>query len=804
MLFSIQIKLVGLAFFCALFAASNTRAQETQARSKNGAPVQTIRGVVIDEQTRAPLAGASVVLMDTSRQLGAIVAEDGSFSIANVPVGRRALLVRYIGYEDRALNNLLVTSGKELYLEIEMTETLLETEEVVVTAQSDKFEANNELAMVSAVKFDAEMAARYAGSLNDPARMAGNFAGVASAGDTENNIVIRGNSPAGLLWRFEGLDIPNPNHFGQAGASGGPISILNNNVLGSSDFYTGAFAAQYGNATSGAFDLSMRNGNAVKRETMFQIGFNGVELMTEGPISKKNGSSYLISYRYSSLAFFDFIGLQFGDLNGVPEFQDLSVKINLPTKNLGTFSIFGMGGINNIDILESELDDEDFYDPDFALNLEDVRFRGGMGVAGVSHTIATGTKGYFKTVVGASTEYRTLDFDTLNLEKAAFSTYDQETRNNKLMAHSQYNYKFSKKHFLRVGGMYDHFLVSVVDSTYLAETDQFRTLRDFDDNTGLARAYAQHQFRLNRQWTFTGGFNFMYFDLTGQTVAEPRAGAQWRPFAKHSFSLAYGMHNQLQPMEVYFHTAPDGNQYNRDLDFTRSQHWALGYNWLMNTNLKLKAEAYYQQLDRTPVNPYASSFSLINNASLLNTEEDLNQLVSEGEGRNYGLELTLERLYANNYYFLITTSLFDSRYKASDGEWRNTDYNLGFVVNALAGAEKPLSKDNKHVLFGDLRLTTTGGQRYSPINETASIERNETVFVEEEAFSLQGDPYFRADVKIGYRTNWKKISQEFSFLVQNVSNTDNLFLRRYDPRTQQIVERYQLGLFPVVQYRIDF
>jgi hypothetical protein len=174
-------------------------------------------------------------------------------------------------------------------------------DDVTVRPDIRKDQAINEMAVVSARSFTIDETERYAGSLGDPSRMAANFAGVTSVSDQRNDIVIRGNSPLGLLWRLEGLEIPNPNHFGSIGTTGGPISMLNINHLTNSDFYTGAFPAEYGNALAGAFDIRMRNGNNQKHEFMGQMGFNGFELGAEGPFSSNSQASYMANFRYSTL-----------------------------------------------------------------------------------------------------------------------------------------------------------------------------------------------------------------------------------------------------------------------------------------------------------------------------------------------------------------------------------------------------------------------------------------------------------------------------------------------------------------------
>src|SRR6476660_8936810 len=215
------------------------------------AQTQTLRGTVTDYDSKFPLVGVNVILYRDS-VIAKVVStdENGNFKMENVPVGRNKIKFSYIGYEEQTMDNVIVTSGKEVVLNVAMNESVHEINEVVVSAFKPG-ETRNEMATVSARPFTIEETDRYAGSRGDPARMASNFAGVQGADDSRNDIVIRGNSPGGVLWRLEGVDIPNPNHFSVPGTTGGPVSMLNSKTLGNSDFFTGAFPAEYGNATGG-------------------------------------------------------------------------------------------------------------------------------------------------------------------------------------------------------------------------------------------------------------------------------------------------------------------------------------------------------------------------------------------------------------------------------------------------------------------------------------------------------------------------------------------------------------------------
>ena len=211
----------------------------------NAQITQNVRGSIVDKDSKTPLPGANIVISTLDPVKGTATDPNGHFKIEKIPVGRHSIKISYVGYEPIIMQNIELSSGKELILNLELQESVM-MEEVVIEAEGEKEKSINKMATVSARTFSIEETQRYAGSLNDVARMAQNFAGVQGADDSRNDIVIRGNSPTGVLFRLDGVDIPNPNHFALMGTTGGPVSLLNNNVLDNSDFMTGAFPAEYG------------------------------------------------------------------------------------------------------------------------------------------------------------------------------------------------------------------------------------------------------------------------------------------------------------------------------------------------------------------------------------------------------------------------------------------------------------------------------------------------------------------------------------------------------------------------------
>ncbi len=772
---------------------------------------QTVRGQVRDETVQTPLAGATLKIETATGQiLGGLTDDEGRFAIAGVPVGRATVTVTYLGYTPLVLANLQVVSGKELNLNLLMVEDYaVSTDEVTVSADRVIGQINNEFSTLSTRPFATEEANRYAGSLGDPARMATNFAGVVSAGDTRNDIVVRGNSPLGLLWRLEGVDIPNPNHFSTQGANGGPVSILNNNTLDNSDFATGAFAAEYGNATSGVFDLKLRTGNTAKRETSFQIGFAGFELLTEGPFKAGSTSSYLIGARYSTLAVFDAIGLQFGSLLGIPYFQDVTIKTDFDVKKLGRLSFFAVGGYSTIDILESELDEVDWNDSDIIdeLAYQDIRQKVGSATAGLALKTPLGTRTLLKNTLALSYEWRDLRVDTVFSDQTTGPNFGERYRVNTLQWASSATFKPSAKVTWEVGLFAKHYQYDVQDSIARYSGADFTTYptRDIDEGTTLLQVYAQNQWRVTERLTLTTGLHALNYSLNDQSVVEPRASLRYQAGKATSLTLGYGLHHQTQVATLYFsRDTVTGEQGNRDLEMTQSQHLVAGIETTLPGQVRIKLEGYTQWLDNIPIDPYASTFSAVNLGANFQRPPDRVGFVNNGTAETRGVELTLEKAFVDTWYGLVTASLFESTYTAGDGRQYNSAYNNGYVINALAGVELPVGKARNAQVFGDVRVALAGGFRYTPTDLAASQAAGYAVEVPQSAFSEQAPGYVRIDLKLGIRQNYRRWSQELSIQLQNISDQQNVFTRQYNPRTGQITDRYQLGFFPVPQYKIYF
>ncbi len=769
---------------------------------------QTIKGKVIDADSKIALIGVNILVKTKEELVGATTDIDGYFKIKKVPVGRNDIEISYLGYEPITMNAVLLTSGKELFLNVEMTESTVDLETVVVKANHDKTKTINEMATVSARSFSVEETSRYAASLYDPSRMAQNYAGVTIAGgssDLFNEIIVRGNSPRGVLWRMEGIEIPNPNHFGAMGNSGGGISMLSSSTLSNSDFYTGAFPAEFGNATSGVFDLNLRNGNNEKREYAFMFGLLGIELAAEGPFSASSKSSYLVNYSYSTLSALKAVG---GNPAGdaLPKYQDLSFKINIPTERAGVFSLFGLGGTNSV-FFEPKRDSLAWEDDDARLGFEE---RQDVGTVGLSHRYLLSDRSYLRTVVVASHE----GYDAKAYHFDASQNYDlvldEDYRfvNNTFRITSSYTNKLNARNTIKTG-----FIISHIDFSFDArfkeeEEEILKTYLENSGNTQMVQGYIHWKNRITERLTLNSGIHYTRYLLNGNQSLEPRLAIKWQKNNKTAWSAAIGLHSKPEHVSFYLveETIDEEERKtpNRDLEIVKSMHAVVGYDQNLGDHLRLKIEAYYQHLYDVPLNADPDSRGSMINVSDIWDILGIEEARSNGTGRNYGLDLTLERFFNNGYYFLWTGSLFDSKFKAQDGNIYNTRFNSNFQTNLLGGKEFKVGKSKKNIFAINGKVLYAGGNRQTPIDLNASIEKGETVYLDDQYLEDQLPDYFRLDVGISYKINKKRMTHTLGLDIQNVTNRLNVDFMDFEPETNSIQTYSQTGLFPNFNYRIEF
>ena len=599
-----------------------------QTAERKGRPVQTIRGIVVDGDSKYPIPYATVKLSD-KEGVGTTTDSLGRFTLPQVPVGRHTVEAAFMGYEPGIFREILVTSAKEVYLEIPLKESVNELNEVVIRARTNKEEAMNKMATTGARMLSVEEASRYAGGFDDPARLVSAFAGVAPS-VSSNGISIHGNAPHLLQWRLEDVEIPNPNHFADiATLGGGILSSLSSQVLGNSDFFTGAFPAEYGNAVSGVFDMKLRNGNNQKNENTIQVGIMGIDVASEGPLSKKHKASYIFNYRYSTTGLLNLDG-------GTMDYQDLNFKLNFPTRKAGTFSVWGT---SLIDKFKSDME-RDTEKWEYLGDRSESKDKQYMAAGGISHRYFFNNDASLRTTVAAT--YSQLDGGASLFNHALESTpyMDLESKHTNLILTTTFNRKFSNRFTNKTGFTYTAMFYDMNLSIAPYEAQSLETVSQGNGTTSLISAYNSSSVGLGERWTLNAGIYGQLLTLNNKWSVEPRVGLKWQTAPKATFALAYGMYSRMEKMDVYFvkMKGTENKSVNKDLDFTKAQHLMLSFGYKISDRMNLKIEPYIQFLHDVPVMA-DSSYSVLNRSDFY--VEDA--LVNKGRGRNVGIDITLER-----------------------------------------------------------------------------------------------------------------------------------------------------------------
>jgi hypothetical protein len=759
-------------------------------------PVQVVRGKVMDAGTKTGLPGANLVVMNSDPVLGTTTNTNGEFRIEKVPVGRQSIMITFMGYKAVIVPEIMVSSGKENVITVEMEELVMTAKEVEVKATLEKDKPINRMAMISARSFTVDESRRYAGSADDPMRAVSGFAGVAASADVNSNeIVIRGNSPKGLLWRVDGVDIPNPNHYAYVGTSGGGITMFSSQVLSNSDFYTAAFPAEFGNALSGVFDMRFRNGNNARREYALQVGIQGLDLSAEGPFVKGRSSSYLFNYRYSILAFLQYIDPAMK--NKMPQYQDASFKLNFPTKKAGVFFLTGIGGISRSTFTPEN-------DSTRWKILEDrtkSTLNNNMGALSLSHHLVLSRNTYLNSY--ASATYNDIYYDN-NYINADYQIIPQENiihRNYRFTVGSLINHKFGPHHTNRSGIVYSKMFYDLDIKAMNPLTGIFAQYDKGNGNTGLAQGFTESKFSLTNSLELNAGIHFLWFFLNSNYSVEPRFALRWQLAQRHALSFGYGKHSQLEDIGVYLaevHPTPSTTaQPGRNLDLSRSHHFVLGYDYLIRNDMRLKIETYYQYLYNIPVKP-GSYYSLVNSDGWYSNDT----LVNKGTGTNKGIDFTFEKFLTKRYYYLATVSVFDSKYKGGDGAIRNTRFNSNYVVNLIGGKEWTIRK--KNILGVNLKLNLTGGEYYVPIDLAASILQHREVLNESEAFGSRLPDFYYVDITITYRTNHRKFSGIWAIQIKNLLDQKPATGYVYNDFNKTVEPVRSMGIIPFISYKIEF
>lgn len=753
---------------------------------------QVLRGTVIDKVSESPIPGAKVIMIGSDPIIGTFTDVNGEFKLENIPVGRVDLLTSYETYETSIRKGIILNAGKETVLTIYLEESFKQINEVEVIGKRNG--PINEMSVVSTRTFSTEETQKYAAAMNDPARMATSFPGVVATNGLNNDISIRGNSPLGIIWRMEGIEIPNPNHFSAVGSSGGGISIISAQLMGTSDFSTGAFAAEYGNALSGVFDLSLRKGNNQQTEFTFQAGVLGLDAAIEGPFKKGYNGSYLINYRYSTLGILQHIvPIDDGETN----FQDISFNFFFPTKKIGNFGVFGFGGLSDQtyraekDTALWQIDPNKQYEGVFLAN---------TGMIGAWHKMRFGKNAYLQTNLGFSSSKNSDYSDSVGYDFINYREFEEHFVQNRFTLSTKYILKLSRKNNLKAGIIFNR--IGFVFKESDTENGVTEVLLNSTGSTYTLQSFAMISHKFSDVLKVNAGLHYLHLFLNNSYSIEPRATLSYQLSKKHTLNFGYGLHGQIQPLGTYFGKGETSTLPNRDLEISKAHHFILSHSAAIGKASTLRTEVYYQHLYNLPIGTAGdSTFSLANSQ----WGYENSPLISRGIGRNIGIELTLDRRLKNNFYYLIAASISESKYRALNNQWYSTRFNTNYSFNVTTGKEWVGKNEKKRRTYGlNLKSTLVGGMRFTPLN---ILTINDEIYLERDysrSYDESMPAFFRVDLRLSLKRDYKKVTSTLSLDLRNVLNRSNVAGQYYNWETGELNYYHHPGILPVLSYQLAF
>lgn len=757
------------------------------------APEQTLRGQVYDAVDQKALVGATVLLEGST--LGSSTDERGKFRFEKLPVGRYRLRISFIGYDTLVVPEVLVESGRETVLNLPLQIAYTTLSELNITAAPLELASLNP----SVRSISNETTLRFPGVFFDPARTASAFPGVVNTNDQANFLSVRGNSPNANLWRLEGVDIVNPNHTPNAGSqsdlptfTGGGVNMLSTQMLGNSAFLSGDYAAGYGNALGGIFDMRLRTGNNERREYTLQASVLGLDVATEGPIGKAGGASYLVNARYSTLGLLSDLGVDVG--GEVIGFKDLAFNLIFPFAKGAKLTLFGMLG-NSSNVFAGDRDSTNW---EFDKDRQDIDFKSSTQVLGGTLRLPTGKKGMWNTSFAYS-RYASSRLSTYF--NGGGPTLADEIRQSRRSVNSYWYIKPNPRQTFKVGVLYNG---GEVVQPYTSTKLDFGNL---EWELGLHYIHLLNVTALNE-----GKISNL----------EPRINVAYRLDGNKKLTLSFGEFSQRPILPLY-----DGAAMPTAL--VQAQHSSIGLQIQTGPSTSVEVQAYYQKQKNVAVLPYSfqllsSNFSNERVPVLLSDFPNPESINADGEARNYGLELNLRRYLQKGFYLLVNSSFYQSQYRNNsalylqtfgNNDWRDSHYNGRYVFNATAGKEwRKERKAGKVKLWGlNGRVVVMGNLRQTPIDVDRSESEGITVplFTQLEAgqnvdaaFSLSGNTYVRLDTRLYFKWNTAGRNNTFSLDIQNASNQENAGFFYYDHLQKQILEKKQLGIIPILSYRVEF
>lgn len=747
----------------------------------------TIEGKVTDKATKQPIPSVNIVVLKTN--YGASTDLTGNFKLTNLPVGRYAVRVSSIGYETITYPDLFLSTGHSVYLEIELSESVIPlNKEIIIKGE---FYRTDHALLTSTHTLSFEEIRRHPGGAEDISRVLLSLPGVLTSSDDRNDLLVRGGNPTENLNLIDNIEIPNINHFGTQGASGGPIGMINNNFVREVNFSSGGFPVKYGERLSSVLDIKLKEGNRDQFQGSVIMNIAGFGLQGEGPFTNKG--SWMFSARKSYLEIIR--KLNSTNVNVVPNYINYQSKIVYDFSPSNQLSFILLGGLDKVFFDENEYNYDSFF-KDYKISNDQKQY-----AAGFNLRTLWSKQSY--SIITLSSSYNNFYTDVVNANNALVF-YNNKSIEREIHIKGEYNFKISPSFEISAGLGYkavnfNHGIDYVGDTTYtvlngIVDTVISNPLNTFTSvHTSKKFAYFQ-----TTKWFFdnvklvTGirWDNFNY--IKNSDVLSYRAGISYYFTPITNLNIFYGINFQTPP---YVWLTTDVTS--KNLNNMKAQHIVAGVEHLFSEDIKVTIEAYRKNYSDIPVSKDVPQF-IASNGGAEYGAFIMRKLSSSGYGYSQGLELTVQKKLLNSFYGIISYGYSKTRFTALDKIERPGSFDYRHVFTFAAG----FVPDKNYEI--SIKWRFTGGRPYTPFDPVLSSIIHRGVEDFNQLNSLRYPPYHRLDIRIDYRWHFNKWNLVTYIDLENAYLRLNVYQYQWDIRANKQSEVYQWRFFPVAGLNLEF
>ena len=749
---------------------------QTFIYSQEKHPVGQIKGKVLDYETKQPLPGVNIFIPDSGKGTASDI--NGMYQLNNLENGHYSVAFSFIGYEKIIKTDIIISPGRIFYLNVELIPVAITTQGIEVSSGFfDKVESQP----LSSIAFSSEEIRRAPGAAGDVSRIIFGLPSLAKINDTKNSLIVRGGSAVENKFYIDNIEIPNINHFPVQGSTEGPIGIINVDFIENVNFFSGGFSSIFPNSMSSIMELKFREGNRNNMYAQLEMSMQGFGGVIEGPLSNGKGS-YMLSVRRS------YLDLLLGLMNekvGMPTYSDIQGKVVYDLSKNQKLSFIDVFSIDHqVTKQEDARDNKNNVYPDYNYY---------TNTSGINLQSLWGNTGYSNISVSHSYSKTKCTFSQTKDGKLLLNNHSVEQefslRNiNHFMLRSNFKIEFGIDAKL-VNTNYNQFYNEYQD--LLGNKTDAMTI-DKNINSYILGGFTNMLWNPIANLSINPGVRFDHYSYNSASNFSPRISLVYNINDQTSLTGAFGIYYQNIPWVI----AAQKDDFKK-LKNPKATHYILGINHLLTESTKLTLEFYNKEYSDFPMDPTQPDFFIFDQAVLENIFMNHESLVSEGKANSKGIELTIQKKLAKEFYGLISGSLSKVKYQDLNGQWHDRIYENRFNF-AVEGGYKP----NERWEFS-LRWIYAGGAPYTPFNEEASVKADQGVLDYTKINASRLPDFHSLNVRVDRRFHYQSSTLIVYLSIWNAYGRKNISSYSWNEIDNKIAEEKMWGTLPVfgIEYK---